>query len=264
MAALPCKGSAPVVHLTTSTVTAHSKQFNGLDSCGKGRSYWHRVNRWSGESESKVVWLSCGKATCPRCQRRRRLRLVRRIQHVQWSGKVRLWTVTIDPKVLTQEEANRTMSRRWHVIHRSLLRLAPRLKYVRVLEYQQSGMPHYHFLVDVYLPWKEFQNLLTSHGLGEVLQFETVDAHRVGHYVAKYLGKGVSITQRCAPGRVRLVSGSRYFLPVLRIHDADGEWALVWVEFPNDGSFATDGICPVVWCDRAPPMENAAGVGLFA
>jgi hypothetical protein len=61
--------------------------------------------------------------------------------------------------------------------------------FVRVLELHVSGMPHYHVLVDRFIPVAWLREAWTAVGGGSQVDIEFVDVHSVSGYLAGYITK---------------------------------------------------------------------------
>ena len=229
------------VYLTNSSTTAHSNQHNNLCEKGVGSAYYSRRNTKTGAEEHKVVHFSCGRADCPRCQRRKVNKLRTRLRHVNWNTQVQMWTITSDPFDMTWTQHWLTLKRRWHIVHRTLIRLNPKFRYFLVVEATKNAYPHIHLLTDSYIDWKRFRYELMKQHFGSVLQFETIPKDRVANYVTKYVSKSLEAASIFGGSSLRLWSQSAALLPLIVYLDPEGPWTLVLVDFrlhSNVRSFA--------------------------
>lgn len=224
--------SSPSSLLDICTTSAHSLRDNDLPQCGNGTAYYERINRTTKQRESKVVHLSCGKRTCLRCQKRRRSKLRWRLRQIRWRGSVQMWTITTDPKILSPQEALRTLHKRWHLVARGLLRLRPDIRWFKCLELTESGLPHLHLITDKFIDWHAFQSLLVKAHFGEVLHFTRADEHRAIIYCTKYVSKLPFTSEQPQDWPVRTWSATNHLLPVFAFVDPDGQWLLVYVDLP--------------------------------
>lgn len=201
-----------------------------LQHCGRRGGILQRVNRATRRAELKLVRFHCGKKNCPVCCERRKKRLLYRLRAVKWPGVVQLWTITTDPKIIDPQEALETLNRRWHVVHRSLLRIVPLLRYFRVIEFTESGLPHMHLITDTFIDWHQFQKILIAHQFGEVLHFKTLPTNAALRYATKYVSKAVYNTDTPAGYQGRFWASSVALLPQITYSDGNGEWELIWQE----------------------------------
>jgi hypothetical protein len=79
-------------------------------------------------------------------------------------------------------------------------------QYIRVLEIQKNGNPHFHILIDRYIEIEWIRKAWVSVGGGYMIDIRFVDVHRVSHYLSKYLTKDLLMS---APLRCRRVTTSR-------------------------------------------------------
>jgi len=97
------------------------------------------------------------------------------------------------------------------------------VKYIAVLEFQKSGIPHLHLLVDRYIPWSWITGSWSALGGGKIVDIKYVDVHRVARYLSKYLTKELLLS---APKRSRRVTTSRS-LHLLEKKVRDSKWVLL-------------------------------------
>jgi hypothetical protein len=79
-------------------------------------------------------------------------------------------------------------------------------KYIRILEFQKNGNPHFHILIDRYVARAWLQASWEAVGGGMYVDIRYVDLHRVSRYLSKYLTKELLMS---APMRSRRVTVSR-------------------------------------------------------
>lgn len=180
---------------------------------------------------SKLVLIPfrCGRSDCPLCARIKRGRLIRRLQAAPWPNKLYMWTITTDPSVLSSDEALQSISRRWHRVCRTLYRHYPTLKYFRVLEFTQSGLPHLHVLFNQYVEWHKFRQLLVRHCFGRVLHFKCLPREGAFSYLTKYLTKGIEVMPYMRYIHMRSWSSSTHYLPAIKYFAQGTEFDLVWI-----------------------------------
>lgn len=80
------------------------------------------------------------------------------------------------------------------------------IKYIAILEFHESGVPHLHVLVDRFIPQRWISESWSALGGGTIVDIRQVDTHRVSRYLAKYLTKELLLS---APERSRRVTTSR-------------------------------------------------------
>jgi len=118
----------------------------------------------------------------------------------------RFLTLTLDPAKIEGDPVPylRVVFSKFRVyLHRKYNRP---IKYIAVLEFHKSGVPHLHVLVDRYIPQAWISESWSALGGGNIVDIRQVDVHRIGHYLAKYLTKELLLS---APERSRRVTTSR-------------------------------------------------------
>jgi len=78
--------------------------------------------------------------------------------------------------------------------------------YIRVLEFQKNGHPHFHLLIDRFISWAWLREAWQAVGGGSFVNVKFVDIHRISRYLSKYLTKELLLS---APLRSRRVTSSR-------------------------------------------------------
>jgi hypothetical protein len=147
-------------------------------------------------------------------------------------GLNRFLTLTLDPKLIGSEDPvvyiNKTFAK-WRTYVKRRFRVS--ITYIRVLEFQKNGNPHFHILVDRFIPQAWVKQSWKAVGGGEFVDIRFVDLHRISHYLSKYLTKELLLS---APKRSRRVTVSRG-LGLIEKSKTNETWRLVrvsiWVLF---------------------------------
>ena len=226
---------------------------NNFPTCARKAGIFRRWNSFSKKPEFKSVGFPCGKKSCEYCRNRKRSKLLKRLRAADFGNTVIFWTITTDPKVLDPVEALKSMSRRWHVVHRSLLRLCPKLQYFKVLEWTKSGLPHLHLITSNFLAWDDFQRLLRQQKFGEVLHFQRLPTRVALTYATKYLTKSIYELNYPADYGGRLWTASLRFLPMISYGDCRGDWHLVWIDRADDRVEIMESAYRMHYTDPSPP-----------
>lgn len=163
-------------------------------------------------TQYEIRGCGCGCCWCPRCQLRMGLKLRERLREVLATfTRVQMWTLTIDPQ---QFNGPREMLD-WVRDNRCIARFVRGLKaaghlhssrYFCVIEFQPSGNPHWHLLVDAsFVPfelaaeiWNRFRPCRPGLSAGERCGFgavwfskrDTKNPHKAANYACKYVLKG--------------------------------------------------------------------------
>ena len=101
----------------------------------------------------------------------------------------------------------------------------PGLQYIRILEFQKSGNPHFHILVSAYIPQPWIKKAWIAVGGGEVVHICQFDLHNVSRYLSKYLTKQLLMS---APLRSRRVTTSRSIKLLVKT-PSETKWLLIKV-----------------------------------
>lgn len=210
------------------TRSAHMFSDIQLRLCQRRGAVLKRVNRKTGKVELKKVHFGCGKKTCPICQDKRKRMLMSRLLKVKWPPLVKFWTFTTDPKKVTRQEALSTINKRWHAVHRSLLRYAPGLRYFKVVEFTESGLPHIHLITDAYLPWHDVQRHLMSNLYGQVVEYKLIPRKRALFYATKYCLKSFEYIPEDLVFNGRMWTASNGLMPAVEYHSPEGSWSILW------------------------------------
>jgi len=111
---------------------------------------------------------TCKSAYCPRC-RPAQLRKLRKALFTAMARKTwRLCTLTFPWTPENPLEAFRQASRAWRRFQRKFEHAYPGTLWVRTLEVHQSGRPHFHMVVDRYIPQAHLERLWHEAGGGIV------------------------------------------------------------------------------------------------
>ena len=153
--------------------------------------------------------LMCKCWRCSYCGPRRAKRVKRAIRESAEQLRLqRLVTLTLDPKRIPPGRSAvrylRACFDQLRVTWRRRFLEAP--QYIAVLEFQKSGSPHLHILVDRWMTQAWLKHAWESLGGGWSVDVRYVDIHNVARYLSKYLTKELLLS---APKRSRRVTTSR-------------------------------------------------------
>jgi len=175
----------------------------------------------NGRSEELLVRLDCKTWGCAYCGPRKAKRYKGAIRAIaERDGLNRFLTLTLDPRKIEGDPVRylRQVFNKFRVY--LLRRYGHSIKYITVLEFHKSGIPHLHVLVDRYIPQEWISQAWSSLGGGKIVHIKIVDVHRISHYLAKYLTKELLLS---APARSRRITTSRSICLI-----AKKDSALVW------------------------------------
>jgi hypothetical protein len=160
------------------------------------------------DGSRRYIRVDCRCWSCAYCGPKKAGRYKRAIREVAEKYKLnRFLTLTVDPKVIGDQEPvvfiNSTFAK-WRT---SLKRkFGVSITYIRILEFQKSGNPHFHILVDRFIPQAWVQSSWRAVGGGQFVDIRYVDIHRIARYLSKYLTKELLLS---APKRSRRITVSR-------------------------------------------------------
>lgn len=230
-----------------------------LRRCGNYSAYLKNTNSKTGVTRYKYIDFGCGRSDCPECRRRKQTKLIRRLNQAKWSKHTCFWTITTDPKILAPDEAIRTLNRRWHNVHRELMRMAPGLRYFRVTELTKSGLPHIHLITDSYLAWHTFRDLLVNHDFGHVLHYKRIPAPVAIRYLCKYIAKELYLPKSGDPIPGRRWMATRGLLPTTTYHSANETWDVVFVWNRSRPMSDQAARADIQQIQKRPPPEPVSG-----
>jgi hypothetical protein len=119
----------------------------------------------------------------------------------------RFLTLTLDPKVLGDENPVAYINAvfgKWRIYLKRKFGVST--TYIRILEFQKNGTPHFHILVDRFIPQAWIKSTWQAVGGGRFVDIRYVDIHRIARYLSKYLTKELLLS---APKRSRRITVSR-------------------------------------------------------
>lgn len=134
-------------------------------------------------------------------------------------------TLTFDASAPSPLADPKYYSLAWDTFLKRLRRRYPQLRFARLVELTKSGRPHFHILVNQYIPQKYISWAFAECGGGSVADIRYVDPGRSAIYVTKYITKShisdFNTAQFFFLTRMRAVSTSRnLFYVVPRRDDA--------------------------------------------
>jgi hypothetical protein len=135
----------------------------------------------------------------------------------------RFLTLTLDPSKIEGDPVRylNDVFAKLRVYLRREFGAAP--QYIRVLEFQKNGNPHFHILIDRFIDIEWIRRAWVAVGGGFMVDIRLVDVHRVSRYLSKYLTKELLMS---APLRSRRVTTSRG-IKLLEKTSAETTWMLV-------------------------------------
>lgn len=124
-----------------------------------------------------------------------------------------MMTLTFDNRAPDPLENPKYYSLAWNTFLKRLRRKYPTIRFARVVELTRSGRPHFHVLLDRYVPQRYVSWAFASCGGGKVADCRYIDPGRAGHYITKYVTKSYDPTSPSClfffSSRMRTISTSR-------------------------------------------------------
>ena len=176
--------------------------------------------------EMRFLRVNCKCWNCSRCAPKKAKRLKHAIRAKAEAMQLRRFlTLTLDPKKIEGDPVrylNATFAKLRVYLKREY-GVAP--DFIRVLEFQENGNPHFHILIDRYIDLEWIRKAWVAVGGGFMVDIRLVDVHRVSRYLSKYLTKELLMS---APLRSRRVTTSRG-IKLFEKPPSDTKWELLRV-----------------------------------
>lgn len=161
-----------------------------------------------GGKTQRYIRVDCKCWDCPYCgpkKARRYRNAIRELAHAH--NLRRFLTLTLDPQYMDRDDPvgyiNKAFAK-WRIYLKR--KLGVLVVYIRILEFQRNGNPHFHILVDRFIPQALIQSTWEAAGGGRMVFIKYVDIRRIARYLSKYLTKELLLS---APKRSRRVTVSR-------------------------------------------------------
>jgi hypothetical protein len=181
-------------------------------------------------SETRFHRVNCKCWACSYCGPRRANRYKHAIRATaEARGLQRFLTLTLDPAKIDGDPV-RYLNRIFGMFRMSLkrrFRAAP--QYIRILEFQKNGNPHFHILIDRYIERDWIQASWEAVGGGRMVDIRYVDVHRVSRYLSKYLTKELLLSAPLRSRRVTTSRGLHLFEKVAQ----ETVWTLIRIPIPR-------------------------------
>ena len=177
--------------------------------CGRGTVFGPLRGDRSGRAYMRV---DCKKLSCPRCGPFRAKKYRQAVSKRAEEKKLtRLMTLTLDPAKCSVPDSVAYLRRCFNKFRVSLCRFSERagyrqISFIAIVELQKSGMAHLHVLISVSLPQDWISQAWQMVGGGRIVDIRSVDVHRIGAYLSKYLTKNLL---NSVPAKKKRISTSR-------------------------------------------------------
>jgi hypothetical protein len=132
----------------------------------------------------------CKSWSCPHCARKKAYAASEKMKNGFKGSEVRFMTLTV-PDLPNKEKQAKDLSKSWNRLRLAITRKFGTFKYAKVLEFQpQTGSPHYHILLDIYIPKVWLNEHAVKTGFGQICDIKKVGSESIIGYLIKYLTKG--------------------------------------------------------------------------
>jgi hypothetical protein len=161
--------------------------------------------------QNKICYrrVNCGSWTCSYCGPRKAKRAKRAIRDLaETLGLCYFLTLTIDPSHLREgEDPIKHLQVSFDKFRTYLRRkFGETPVYIRVVEFTQKGLPHYHILTDRYIEQQWISRTWNRLGGGKIVWIRRARIRKIAHYLAKYLTKELLLS---APKGTRRITTAR-------------------------------------------------------
>jgi len=180
-----------------------NKQLGRGKHCGRFTVRGQALN----SPDTRFHRVNCKCWNCRYCAPRKAKRIKHAIRATAEAMQLRRFlTLTLDPAKIEGDPVRylNAVFAKLRVYLQREYGVAP--QYIRILEFQKNGNPHFHILIDRYIARKWIQAAWVAVGGGWMVDIRYVDVHRVSRYLSKYLTKELLMS---APLRSRRVTTSR-------------------------------------------------------
>ncbi len=234
----------------------------------------------------KYIRVDCKCWDCAYCGPRKARKYKRAIRELAEAQNLnRVVTLTLDPRSMDRHDPVAYINKAFPKFRTCLKRkFQVSITYIRVLEFQQNGNPHFHVLVDRFIPAAWVKKTWQAVGGGRIVDIRFVDIHRISRYLSKYLTKELLLSAPKRSRRVRCRMRQRHLYVRLsalmlcsRMKDGASEYAhkvvdhavayvdgrkatfnQVWKQFPHEAIYADAGWDGPLFQMRARPIPGCS------
>ena len=201
------------------------------------------------------VALKCDSYFCPRCAKKKRVRLIKRVHKNLIDKNVRFLTLTFDAKQYTPEQTYSKGSEYFHRFIKYLKYHHFKFQYFKVLEFTKIGLAHYHVLLDCYIPVSIIRKIwcdITGSYIVFVKKVRSVK--KIISYILIYMTKVSDFVnnQIFYLNRLRRYSYSRFFFLKKQIPNKIIDTSIFYSEYTNVTEVCTNYLINI--CGIANPF----------
>lgn len=141
-----------------------------------------------GKSVLKIP-IRCRSWSCPRCSRKKSRQFAgATFAHFEGSKHVTVMTLTLSGG-FSKPDTFKHIASSWNRLRTLMVKTFGKFKYVKVLEFHKSGKPHYHILLNRFIPQRWLSARAARAGFGRICDIRHIDDRGGFYYVLKYLRK---------------------------------------------------------------------------
>lgn len=182
------------------------------------------------------VSLKCDSYFCERCAKKKRVKLIKRVQKNLSGKNIRFLTLTFDTKQYTPDDTYKLGSEYFHRFIKYLKYHNFKFQYFKVLEFTKSGLAHYHVLLDCYIPVSIIKNIwfqITGSYIVFIKKVRSVK--KIISYILIYMTKVSDFVnnQIFYLNRLRRYSYSRFFFLRKQIQKKIIDTSIFYSEYTN-------------------------------
>jgi hypothetical protein len=166
------------------------KHKSNVDNCGLR---WKLiVQSVEGRKVLIPVATKCHSRFCIDCSKLKRFDILNKFRYFRDAQHCVKLELTFDNSAPDPYEDPRFYSHAWDVFVKRLRRYIGKIHYLRIVELSASGRPHFHILIDRFIPHEWITSTFPECGGGKVNWIKLCDPGRAFGYITKYITKGLN------------------------------------------------------------------------
>lgn len=130
---------------------------------------------------------TCKSYLCDKCRRASYFKFRHRIKKELQKVSYTMWTFTVGTQFFDNPEKISELPKMFSTFWKRVLRKYPHAKYFRVLEIGKGGNPHFHCLINCFLPYHWLTENWEECSTGKVTHFRKINSENAAYYVTKYI-----------------------------------------------------------------------------
>jgi len=166
----------------------YERHISRIDECGK--HFRTMYQSYAGYIVAIPFQESCGSRFCPRCGKRRKRLVIEKMKYFKDVPRCVKLELTFPDDSPSPAEHPEFYSHAWDIFLKRIRRRHPKVKYFRILEFTQKGIPHFHILLNCFISHRWITETFPECGGGSVNWIHVVDPGHAFGYITKYISKG--------------------------------------------------------------------------